>query len=343
MTKNYEEYTINDFLLDENFVLWTLEESGSKSNFWETFTEKFPEKKNDVKEAQKMLRTLTFTENTISEERISIISRNITQRIHEKQSKKSRIVPLTFYKIAASIALLVVLSFWVYNLISPKPVTIAIEEVYKSNPKGQKSVITLPDGSTVKLNAESRLTYPNRFVNNRELYLEGEAFFEVKEMPEKPFIVHSGKIKTTVLGTSFNFRNYPEENNIRVVLVTGKLLVSQKEKSPDIKNETILKPNEQILYNKVTSIINKDELDVQEIVGWKDNVIHFNQANLDYIERKLERWYGVDIDIQNESKKKIRLSTTFTNQSLENVLISLGFTLGFDYEIHEDYINISFK
>ena len=155
-------------------------------------------------------------------------------RIFEKPSGTSKKSAGVHWLKAAVAAVVLILFAWVLYTIN-KPGTVPLELLVKETQRGQKSTITLADGSTVMLNAQSRLTYPGQFAGTREVVLEGEAFFLVNHNPDKPFVVRSGHLQTTVLGTSFNIEAFPEKN-IKVTVATGKVRVRHTNHRPQPNN-----------------------------------------------------------------------------------------------------------
>ena len=252
-------------------------------------------------------------------------------------------------RIAASIILGVCLSifaFQYFNVPDQSGKSASINYIEKSNPRGQKLSIFLSDGSKVILNSESKLTYPEEFTENaRTLYLEGEAFFEVAHDKDRPFTVTSGTIATTALGTSFNVRAYPEEATVQVSLATGKVKVKGKKDSNNFTNNKllILDPGEGVTYDKASKILNKGYFDVKKSLAWKEGIIYFKDANFDEIIGKLERWYGVEFEIINGKNEVWHYTGEFNNESLENVLMGIGFSKSFKYEIKDENVIINFK
>jgi transmembrane sensor len=186
----------------------------------------------------------------------------------------------------------------------------------KTTLMGEKFMLTLSEGTKVTLNADSKFKYPIRFNNNsREVFLEGEAYFEVEHDSSKPFIVHSGKISTTVLGTKFNVSAFPEEKRITVSLVEGKVKVS-KEKENDVEEIVELKPKQQLVFNKEKEISTFDEFDLQKATGWKDNIFKFDEEPLGKVLIKLERAYGIKFELANKSFADYTITARFENSSI---------------------------
>ncbi|WP_258104722.1 FecR family protein [Marinoscillum sp. MHG1-6] len=210
--------------------------------------------------------------------------------------------------------------------------------ITKANPEGQKSKVHLPDGSVVYLNADSRISYLSQFSNIREVTLEGEAYFEVVKDTERPFVVRSGRLSTTALGTSFNIQSFKDLGEVKVTLITGKVSVDDEIS----KERIILSPNEQVIVNEHVSHLHKRSVSGQLVTYWKDGIIYFDKVPLKEVIAQLERWYGVEFEV-NGDIHNLKCSGTFNNEYLANVLQVLGHTLDFDYSINDKKVKINFK
>jgi len=206
---------------------------------------------------------------------------------------------------------------------------------------GEKSIITIPDGSIVTLNADSKLKYPDQFDDKiREVYLEGEAYFEVHHNSNRPFIVHSENLSTTVLGTKFDISAYPEKRTITVSLLEGKVKVSREEKGKD--NEiVVLKPKEQLLYDKENNVSSFEQFDSLEAVGWKDNIYKFENEPLGEVLSQLERAFGVKFKLDDQSVLLQKITIKFEKKSLQTVVDVIKSLTGLDYKILKENNNIN--
>jgi len=194
---------------------------------------------------------------------------------------------------------------------------------------GERKIITLSDGSTITLNNSSRIKFPQVFGDSlREVLLDGEAFFEIAHQA-KPFIVHSGKLKVQVLGTSFNVRGYTGDHHIKVTVSTGKVGVVAPGKQPG----TILDPGEQLAYDTETGRGRRISVISAEETGWMTGLLIFKNEQLKEVCKQLERWYGVKITIQTKALKSQKMSLNLKNQSLNNVLKVMGIAGDFKYKI----------
>ena len=236
-------------------------------------------------------------------------------------------------KIAASIVLFIALStsvLFISGIFNKKPAAIVWNE--NVTEMGQKFSLSLPDGSTIILNADSKLKYPAGFGKNlREVYLNGEAYFNVRHDPSKPFVVHSGTLSTTVLGTKFNVSAFQNEKNIAVSLVEGSVKVS-KEVSGTVENIVMLQPEQQLLYNKEKMISTVEQFNIQETVGWKENVLIFRKEPFKNVLIKLERAYGIKFELTDKSFGNRKITANFKNESLWTISETLKRLTGLQYK-----------
>ncbi len=234
--------------------------------------------------------------------------------------------------VAATIMLLLGLGYLTYKRYDAVPPVEPIVEIVKTTEWGKKLTLTLPDGSEVRLNSGSTLKFPERFEGDvREVELSGEAFFEVTKNSDKPFIIKSDEVNTTVLGTSFNVNTYPENQQISVTVATGRVKVASRE------SEVFLGPNEQGVFDKDTKSISKEKIDIASFMYWKDGIIHFEDVELSNVLESLERWYGVTFVMDNHNIGGCHITATYDNDALSEVLESIVYAKkGLHYEFLED-------
>lgn len=183
-------------------------------------------------------------------------------------------------------------------------------------PLGSKTKLTLPDGSTVWLNAGSKMVYSQGFgVSDRRLAFQGEGYFEVEKNDEMPFLVQTHDVNVTVVGTKFNFRNYPEDEEAVVELLEGKVALENQLKEEAVR---YLSPNEKMVLHKATGKMDITSAKVKEATLWTENILLFDEDLLPDIVRKLERSYHVRIEIENEDLKQARFYGQF-NQLEQNI------------------------
>ena len=183
-------------------------------------------------------------------------------------------------------------------------------------PLGSKTKLTLPDGSTVWLNAGSKMVYSQGFgVSDRRLAFQGEGYFEVEKNDEMPFLVQTHDVNVTVVGTKFNFRNYPEDEEAVVELLEGKVALENQLKEESVR---YLSPNEKMVLHKATGEMDITSAKVKEATLWTENILLFDEDLLPDIVWELERSYHVQIEIENEDLKQTRFYGQF-NQLEQNI------------------------
>lgn len=262
------------------------------------------------------------------------------------EPNSSRPKSYVYYKIAASFLIVASLGLGLLKTLSTINEGEANDvqrEIVKTASRGQKSTVFLPDGSRVRLNSDSEIRFMSEFSDSaRTVYLEGEAYFEVYSDSLRPFVVISKNLATIVLGTSFNVQAYPEDREIKVSLTSGRVKIKQNDSHRSQVFELFLEPGYQAIYNTQKSTIRKAEFDPRQTLSWKDNILYFEDAEWGEIVEQLERWYGVHIIVENEIYEDKLYSGEFKDAALKNVLESLSFTKGFDYQIKENKIIIKF-
>lgn len=210
----------------------------------------------------------------------------------------------------------------------------------KATTAGQKLTVLLSDGSKVQLNSGSKLLYPEKFAKDvRQLTLEGEAFFEVVRRDQSPFKVRSGKLITTVLGTSFNIKAFPENQKIEVAVATGEVQVAdadEKKLAPQL-----VRSNTLASYNPAANKIEVQPFDVQSLIAWKEGVVKFDETRFEEVASTLQRWYGVKIMIENKRIGNCVLYGEFENTSLQSVLRMLKVAIDIEYEFTAEGVSIS--
>lgn len=255
-------------------------------------------------------------------------------RIQHGVSAHNRTWP---YKMAAGFAVLLLALIPVFLMTTEQPVPEAVVYRTSSNPAGQSSRITLSDGSTIWLSANSTLEYPEKFDGEyREVILQGEAFFDVVSNPNQPFVVKSGDLQTRVLGTSFNIRAFEDEEDIKITVVTGRVSIEQTATTDNTdapQSVAFLYPEQQLVYNNSTGKSMTQQVDSRLFTSWKDGVLMFENHTFEEIVSRLERWYGVEIQFTDPEVKEIRFRILFENTSLEHALRMLQAIEDFEFEM----------
>ena len=205
--------------------------------------------------------------------------------------------------------------------------------------RGQKSSVTLPDGSHVWLNSASRICYSSDFnKKDRNIILEGEAYFEVAKNKKIPFVVNASGMSITAVGTEFNVRNYSDEDEVCATLVEGKVIASVpgSDISLTYGQEAVLNRDSGEMSFAVVS-------DLNHMVPWRSNEILLDGESLDNLSRILSRMYNVDVYFENDSIKTYTYTGLIRNNSLQNVLELVSNTSPVAYGIYDDKIVFTTK
>ncbi|HET7115218.1 MAG TPA: FecR domain-containing protein [Hanamia sp.] len=276
---------------------------------------------------------------------------------------KNKVVRMWFSRAAVwgGILLIAISSFFIFrqtkkNAQAPAVAKINGTKINKIGlPYGAPLKKILPDSSVVWLNAGSHIRYDDNFMQkNREVYLDGEAYFSVKHDERHPFIVHAGNITIHDLGTKFNVQAYPDENKIEATLISGKIMVKIDGK-PD--QSIILMPDEKLtIKNEKFQLSNKNiearkELgfEVEQVVkipsiasipevAWVEDKLVFENEPFEELVKRMERRYNVQIIFRDISLSKERLSGIFENESIQKAMELLQMTTPFHYQIRGNVV-----
>jgi ferric-dicitrate binding protein FerR (iron transport regulator) len=249
--------------------------------------------------------------------------------------------PFSFLRLVAAASIIAILGFSVNHFWFSASSDLAVRSVEKKTSNGQQLTVKLPDGTRVKLNAGSILSYPKVFEDTlREISLTGEAFFDVVRNEKSPFIIHTGNITTRVLGTSFNIRAYPENKEIQVAVVEGKVKVRTESGSGE--NGVCLIKSEMVTVQKEHGKLIVSDYDEKEQIGWKDGILYFEKSDFLSTVRRLERWYGVRINIGEGRKMdpSWRFSGRFKDKPLNYILDVMSYPHQFSYKINNNTVNL---
>ncbi|WAC39667.1 FecR family protein [Pedobacter sp. SL55] len=242
-----------------------------------------------------------------------------------EQTKRKSFKSIFRYSIAASLA--VISSLSVYSLSKLKPeVAEKVYTVHKAT-NGKVMKVTLPDSSTIWLNAGSEVSYPKDFhkQKTRAIHLIGEAFFEVTHNQKQPFVVESGQLKTIVYGTSFNISSYKNSRKSSVTVKTGKVGVLLRDDS--LNKPTMLLPGNRLVYHRDNGKLEKGNIYVDEVATWISGDLIFEQATPKEVFAALERKFAVEFSFNNKDFEGCKLTAKFPNQSLKAIQTALSASL----------------
>jgi len=355
---SYLHYTEDDFFHDPKFRSWVIQPDPELNYFWEKWIINHPEKKNQVKIARRLVKTVQIKEfewhetrkqnlwqkinKTLQQGKSDKINSNVIKINNQEAQKKKSVINAGWLKAAVISLLLSGCIYWVNQQFefNPQPVLPVANIIEKSNPKGQKSKVFLPDGSVVILNSASKIEYQPDFNSEQRLVkLEGEAFFEVVKDTLRPFIVDAGEAKTTVLGTSFNIKAFSTQDKTQISLVEGQLKVTTLNDS-----NVILNKGESAIYNKSNKKIRQGTFDYLSDIAWKDGILYFDNTSLHNAFDRLENWYGIEFRYNQLPGHHIMVTGKFENEYLTNILKSLSYSVDFEYTIENgNEVHINFK
>jgi ferric-dicitrate binding protein FerR (iron transport regulator) len=242
---------------------------------------------------------------------------------------------------AAAVSLAVAAYFGVMTKhTAPSHQAIAQQKAPKPAVYSGKQVLNLPDGTQVILNDNSKLTYGQAFgARNREVTLTGEASFDVTHDPARPFIVHTGKVNTKVLGTAFNINAYPEQNQITVTVLRGLVEVGDDQ---HVYGE--IRPDQQIAVNTNTYDYVRRDANAEEAVVWQSDFLVLDDVTLEEAAIRIGKKFHVKITFENPALKKCKFYGSFLNdENLTDILTMMGPVLHIEHKIENGHVIISGK
>lgn len=254
-----------------------------------------------------------------------------------KKERKFR--PIHIWQAAAAVFFIVAASSIYFSTIGKDA---EVDLIQQYIPTAEVRTLTLPDGSQVQLNSQSTLLYPQNFTGkDRSVFLIGEANFKVKPDKKHPFIVKSNDFQVTALGTEFNVSAYPENPVLAATLISGSVLVEYN----DLKSQVILKPNEQLAYNKNSRQYSQSNPNMNEVTAWQRGELVFREMTLKDIITILERKYPYTFEYQLKHLKQDRFSFRFKDQApLSEVMDVIVSVVGnMDYKIKDDHCYLRSK
>jgi Fe2+-dicitrate sensor, membrane component len=259
--------------------------------------------------------------------------------IHRRIDLEKRRSGISFkiLAVSASLAILITLSgLFLFNGKSDNG-----EQLLSTNTTsmGVQKEVNLPDGSKVVLNGNSILSYTEAFgKKKREVVLNGEAYFDVTHNEEIPFIVRTGDVQVKVLGTTFNVESYQEDEFVNVTLETGKVSMNISK----LKDEIIMEPNQQVIYNKESHEIQTFTVNAEKITGWKEGRHYYDAMPLRDITRKLKRYYDVDFKFGNEDIGDIIYTIEFDKkESINDILNIFSMERRLNFSMENNLITIT--
>jgi ferric-dicitrate binding protein FerR (iron transport regulator) len=255
--------------------------------------------------------------------------------------KKQPILSTTLLKIAAVLVLVLGAGWLSYHWLNRSDKD--FEAIAATD---QKVFKVLADGTRIWLNKQTTITYnPDFGKHQREIFLNGEAYFDVVKNSAVPLFIHAGDIDIEVKGTAFNVNADQATHQVQVALVRGAIAVTDRKNTA---HSVLLKPNEKLVFNPKTIIQSESNFKVTAIkpnvlnreISWTTDTVIFNKERLGDLALRLEKKYDVKIDIKSEVLKEKRFSGTFTNQTIQQALDALKLSYPFTYSINNRLVVI---
>jgi transmembrane sensor len=261
------------------------------------------------------------------------------QQIPLQKEKTGKVFNLLrYWSAAAAIALLIGLCWWLYPS-SNKREALALRTMY-AVPNGERKLITLPDSSKIWMNAGSSIQVPAEWGRDsiREVWLDGEGFFEVTKNPARPFIVHAASTDIRVLGTSFNIEAY-QPSPVAVTVATGKVRFSANN-----GGAVTLTPDQRAVFTAADTSFHTTLTDASLYNGWRQGVLQFNDEPLEKVIATLERTFAVRLKMVGEFSTGQYCTARFNrDESLDNILQSLQHIYGLKITHQDGHILIQSK
>jgi transmembrane sensor len=267
-----------------------------------------------------------------------------------------------WWRAAAAAVIILGMGTLVYRYFNPSHAAGAtrLEWQEKYTARKTRSQLVLSDGSTVMLNADTRLRFPTSFDGpTREVYLTGEAYFDVQKDPLHPFIIHTDKMNIRVLGTSFNVRSYPNDPSMETTLINGsvevtfpdrpsdRIILKPKDKlvigngpatSPAYEKKDVHAPQPKYTLTGLTYYPKKDSTVIE--TSWLDEKLAFSNEEFQDLARRMERWYGVRIVFDNPDLATYPFTGIFQKESITEALYALQLSEKFQYTLRDSVIHI---
>ena len=292
-----------------------------------------------------------FSNNFIDDQ--LIVTKSRIDELIGAQPVFSRKMNRSWMAIAASVLILAgsSMAIWVFNS-KKQPAQQLVKQpgierhivnglVYVQTHKGITDNIKLADGSSITLNASSRLRYPLKFTGHkRPVYLdEGEALFNVAKDKSSPFTVYTNKFATTALGTAFNIRSYAKEHKVSISLIHGKIRIDDLHPAVIANSSKILLPHQQLVF-KSGELLKTNFKDEAPITSWKEGILSFSNASMDEVINSIENRFNVEI--KNHSKNIYWSYTgTFRDEPLNDVINTVCLTEGITFSINKNIITLN--
>jgi len=360
MSKEYAVYTVEDFVKDEQFIDWVKLCHPEDGSVWQNLVKDYPYQAESIAQARQIVLHLDEASKLpVDKFDVEEIWLGIEDVISAEGERINRFFGLSriHYLAAASVIFLISIGLWNYGYFKKQPASVYQELVLDSkipleeikNKSTSPLLITLPDGSKVTLEGNSRLSYGKNFAGaEREVFLSGGAFFEVTKNPEKPFVVYANELVTKVLGTSFAIKAFETDQRVVVSVKTGRVSVfTNKSKTPnttEIKSITLI-PNQQAIFSRKEEKLTRSLVEQPQLVISKQELLQFvfTNAPVSSIFEALKKAYGVDIQFDEELLSGCRLTTSLSNETLYERLDVICEAIDATYKVVDGQVVVAGK
>jgi transmembrane sensor len=339
MQPDYRNYQPEELATDPSFRLWKISNDAEEGIFWLTWLSENPDKKDLVNKAAHLLDAVFNSFDTVSDEEVTTEIHRLSFSLGEKNAKTARSVFFfrpEWYSVAASVLMIIGFGWWFINKNSPaektnslyKEIISQIKEplIQEVNNTDKPKLVALHDGSSVLLQPQSRISYPGSFKGSkREVFLYGEAFFEVAKNPDQPFFVYANGLVTKVLGTSFIISAFENEKDVKVVVKTGKVsvfaLTDENLETQQADNKLggmVLTPNQQIVFSPLNLRFTRSLIADPELLDMpiQKQSFNFKGTPIKEVFAALENSYGVKILFDAEIMKNCYLTASLSDEPL---------------------------
>lgn len=279
----------------ENDQVLSMMQNGSYQEEWEQALTEFQSEFEDGKE-----------ESELADQQV------LFQKIENRTTLKTVKKPLHWIGYAASVVLISAISYFVLKPVTKPSIAAKSKTGETAEKTGEHKWIKLPDGTSVQLNSDSRLVYNQDFKGKkkREVTLYGEAFFDVVHDAAHPFIIHTGKITTTVLGTAFNISAYDHQKAVTVTVTRGRVMVQRADKTL-----AVLTPNQQLSWKIGQEYQSKQTVNAEKFTAWKSQDLIMDDITLLQASELIAKRYGIEVLFKSDKVKTCRFTAAFLNRN----------------------------
>ena len=308
--------------------------SGEKNNKSEILTSFLDDRGMKIKNYWKNMR------NSQGEEKVNVDKAwgHLINRLEKdkliRSNREVEFKPTYLLRIAAAVIILTILTFSGKYIISNH--LLSLKNVVATSSFEKNRIIELSDGSFITLNRDSQVSFPAKFSSRRrKVKLTGEAFFEISSDANRPFIIDAGNGKVTVLGTSFNVITDNSNNEVEVLVASGRVLVE----SEDGARSLTLEPGELGVINNNTSlsVVNTDI----NYLAWNTEILTYDGTRLEDVFNDLQRAYNISVEVYNNDILNRQLTSVFNNESAETIIRTICLSLNLKFEKKDEIYYLS--